>query len=158
MPSLFCEDSTLKKDLFNYSCSQQAKRISGEVGDKFPSFIIMQWIFVIVTVFFSLGHSSAFASRHDTTRVAQIFINIQTGAQLLTVVTFILAVAMFGWGGAKFIFAAGDVQKIDEAKKTIWWSIIGMFIIATIGGIIYFIGRYLGIDTGYNPPLNPPQF
>ena len=118
----------------------------------------MQRIFAIVTIFFSLGPSVVFASRHDTTRVARIFINIQTAAEILTAVTFVLAVAMFGWGVAKFIFAAGDVQKIEEAKKTIWWSIIGMFIIATIGGIIFFIGRYLGIDPASNPPLNPPQF
>ena len=99
-----------------------------------------------------------FASRHDTTKVAQIFTNVSTLATTLIAVTFTLAAAMFGWGIAKLIFAAGDPQKITEAKGTIWWGVIGIFVIATIGGIVFFIGQYLGIDPTTNPPLNPPQF
>jgi hypothetical protein len=70
----------------------------------------------------------------------------------------VLAVAMFGWGVAKFIAAAGDPLKIAEAKKTIWWGVIGMFVIAAIGGIVYWIGVYLGVNTASNPPIFAPTF
>jgi hypothetical protein len=118
----------------------------------------MHRIFAIVIATTFLRASPVFASRHNTTVVAQILTNAENAARLLVAVTFVLAVALFGWGMAKFIFAAGDPQKIAEAKNTIWWGVIGIFVIATIGGIIYWIGIYLGVNTTTNPPLNPPAF
>ena len=80
---------------------------------------------------------------------------------LLTVVIKILissAFVVFGWGIVKLIFTtrAGDAKKIGEAKQILLWSIIGIFVLASLGGIIIFIQTYFGIPN--NAPIQPPTF
>ncbi len=80
---------------------------------------------------------------------------------LLTMVIKILissALLVFGWGIVKLIFTtkAGDAKKIGETKQILLWSIIGIFVLASLGGIIIFLKTYLGIPN--NVPIQPPTF
>ena len=75
----------------------------------------------------------------------------------IVVAVFVLAVVVFAWGIVKMISAAGNTEKIKQAKGIIWWGIIGMFVLATIGGIIAFLQSELGI-TGINETIKAPQF
>ena len=75
----------------------------------------------------------------------------------IVVVLFILAVVVFAWGIVKMISAAGNTEKVKQAKGILWWGIIGMFVLATIGGIIAFLQSELGI-TGIQETIKAPQF
>jgi hypothetical protein len=66
---------------------------------------------------------------------------------ILIGVFFVLGVALFGWGVAKLIYAAGDPTQIQKAKQFIWWGIIGMAILAMIGGILNWIAAYTFLNT-----------
>lgn len=78
---------------------------------------------------------------------------------LLTIVIKILislAFVVFGWGVVTFILASNDEKKIREAKNIILLGIIGIFVLASMGGIIIFIKTYFGIPD--NSPIQPPTF
>lgn len=78
---------------------------------------------------------------------------------LLTVVIKILissAFVVFGWGVVTFILASNDQKKIREAKNIILYGIIGIFVLASLGGIIIFFQTYFGIPN--NTPIVPPTF
>ena len=71
-------------------------------------------------------------------------------------IAMLIAVAVFGWGIAKLIAAAGNTQKVDEAKGIIWWGVIALFVLAAINATIYFIQTYIGTPGGGS--VTPPQF
>lgn len=51
----------------------------------------------------------------------------------------IAAVVMIMIGGFKFITSTGDTSKVQEAKKTIMWSVIGLVVIVLARTIIVFV-------------------
>jgi hypothetical protein len=71
-------------------------------------------------------------------------------------IAMLIAIAIFGYGIAKLVAAAGNTQKVEQAKGIIWWGIIGLFVLASISAIIYFIQQYIGTPGGGT--VNPPQF
>ena len=76
--------------------------------------------------------------------------------QSVVVLVFVFAIVVFAWGIVKMISAAGNTEKLKQAKGIIWWGIIGMFVLATIGGIIAFLQSEIGLKP--NESITPPQF
>ncbi len=79
--------------------------------------------------------------------------NLQTLATnslsiLNTVITivFVLAILVFGWGVVKYVSSAGNPEKEKEARSFLWWGVIGIFVLASIFGLVKFIGSATGID------------
>lgn len=72
--------------------------------------------------------------------------NILDVVRTLTLVTFTLAVVVFGWGIVQLILAAGDPEKIKNAKQFIWWGVIGMAVLASLFGIIAWLRGYFGVE------------
>jgi hypothetical protein len=65
-----------------------------------------------------------------------------------TYVVAAIALLAFFWGLAQFIFktGSGDKTAIDNGKNLMKWGIIGLFVMVSIWGIIYFIGdQILGV-------------
>lgn len=46
--------------------------------------------------------------------------------------------------GFYFVTAAGDPEKINTAKKMILWTLVGLLIILSAGGLITFIKKIVG--------------
>ena len=88
--------------------------------------------------------------------IDQIITKATALIQQVVVLIFVLAIVVFAWGIVKMISAAGNAEKLKQAKGIIWWGIIGMFVLAAIGGIIAFLRGELGIDTITN--IKAPQF
>ena len=61
-------------------------------------------------------------------------------------VVFGLAVVFFFWGTGQFILHSDDEKSRNEGKQKMLWSVIALFVMASIVGIIYFIGGLLGIS------------
>jgi hypothetical protein len=68
-------------------------------------------------------------------------------------IAFGLAIVFFFWGMAQFILHdAGNDKTREDGKKKMLWGIIALFVMASIMGIIQFIGSSLGISsTGSSP-------
>ncbi len=99
---------------------------------------------IILSILFIAMPSIVFAYPNDVRDVVEIFISI---IALLIPLAVALAILFFFWGIAKFILYAGDETKRKEAKYMLIWGVLALFVMATIGGIIYlldvtFLGGY----------------
>lgn len=66
----------------------------------------------------------------------------------LIALIFGLAMVFFFWGMAQFILNdAGNDKTRDDGKKKILWSIIALFIMFSIYGILRMIGNLSGISS-----------
>lgn len=58
----------------------------------------------------------------------------------------VLAPLMIIIGGFLFITAGGSVQRVDQAKKLILWTIVGFMILLLAKGILEMVKRIIGIQ------------
>lgn len=68
--------------------------------------------------------------------------------QILNVVitiVFVLAILVFGWGVVKYITSAGSPDKEKEARQFLWWGVIGIFVLASVFGLVKFLGSSVGV-------------
>ncbi len=97
----------------------------------------------------------------------------------LIVLVFLLAVVAFGWGMVMYLAAQGSDDKVQKGKKIMWFGIIGMFILASMWGVVFLLCDFFetcvrtrffpNFPTGIiappppgpstcNPPAIPPCF
>ncbi len=69
-------------------------------------------------------------------------------------IIFTLALLGFFWGLVKYIFGA-DHDK-DAAKKTMLWGVVALFVMASVWGLVNFLGEAVGVDssTGTTPVVS----
>ena len=60
--------------------------------------------------------------------------------QLVVVCTFLY----FLYGAAKFVYDINDPDKKNTGKSHLFWGLIGLFIVFSVGGIIPFINNIFG--------------
>ncbi len=66
----------------------------------------------------------------------------------------LVGLAMMMYGAFKWITASGDPQKLQEARKTITWSIVGIIFVALSYLLIRLVLFFTGTTTN---PFNPIQ-
>ena len=73
-----------------------------------------------------------------------------------------IALIVFFWGMAKYIFQSGNKDNHEEGRNLMVWGIITLFVMASVWGIVYFFQRSFGlvppndvIDTPIEVPENP---
>ena len=66
-------------------------------------------------------------------------------------IVILLGVIMFAWGVLRYVTSKEDKQR-KESAHLMTMSIIGIFVVVSIWGIIGFIGRTFGINQGGNIP------
>lgn len=59
---------------------------------------------------------------------------------------FALALVMFFYGGAEFILRAGEDEGRETGKQHMLWGVIGMFIMASVFGILRVVASTFGIS------------
>ena len=72
--------------------------------------------------------------------------------RLLIPIVFALAMLFFFWGLAMYIFGKEDNK--DQAKKTMIWGVVAIFVMSAVWGLVRFIGSAVGVDTGSGPGFN----
>jgi len=118
----------------------------------------LKFILFLISSLFPLSVSAQCTT--DLCRIIQNTIGVFNKIIILVV---LLSLAAFGWGVVKMILAAQNPEERKKAKTIILWSIIGIFIIASVYGIIIFFQTYFGVGGSQNipapnlsPPLLPP--
>lgn len=66
------------------------------------------------------------------------------GLGVLMVIGILVAGFYLIWGGYNWITSGGDKQKVDNARKQVIWSILGLIILVLSLIIINFFGQLLG--------------
>lgn len=65
---------------------------------------------------------------------------------IVITIVFVLAILVFGWGVVKYITSANSPDKEKEARQFLWWGVIGIFVLASVFGLVRFIGTSLNVD------------
>lgn len=89
-------------------------------------------------------------------QINQILVNLIGTARLVLALLFVLALLVFVWGMVKFIFAASNPEQLKKARGILWWGVIGMFVLASVFGIVVAIQVYFGVAGDVPVPI--PQF
>ena len=64
-----------------------------------------------------------------------------------------VAVVVFLWGVVRYITAAGDEEKRKEARSTMIWGIVGLFVMVAVWGLVNVLISTFGLTT--TVPLTP---
>jgi predicted small integral membrane protein len=88
-------------------------------------------ILSIALLAFLLGTTPVFAQTVSATTggVSQIQSFIQSVIQVLITLAGAVSVGFFVWGGFGYITSSGNPEKLDQSKKTILYSAIGLAIV-----------------------------
>lgn len=74
----------------------------------------------------------------------------------LIVIVVAVALLVFLWGLAKFIFrVSGDEKAVEEGKRIMIWGLIALFIMVSVWGIIGFFQGSLLPGGGPSTPTTP---
>jgi len=107
---------------------------------KLHTFLFVAGSYAIPALAFAQAQGEPNAIQTNT-----IINNITAGARLVITFLFVLALLVFVWGMVKLIIAAGDPEKIGEAKGFILWGLVGMAVLASVFGLVTFIQSYFGV-------------
>jgi hypothetical protein len=67
-----------------------------------------------------------------------------------------VALVVFLWGLAVFIFKAGDDQSRAQGRNRMIWGIVALFVIAAVWGIVTILIELTGVQPGASSSLQPP--
>lgn len=62
----------------------------------------------------------------------------------LVPIVFTLGLLVFFWGLVRYIFGADHDKEV--AKKTMLWGVVALFVMASVWGLVAFIGRTFGVE------------
>jgi hypothetical protein len=67
-------------------------------------------------------------------------------------ILFALALLGFFYGLVMFIF--GKEENKDQAKKTMIWGVVALFVMASVWGLVAYLGSALGVDQSAAPVVS----
>lgn len=65
---------------------------------------------------------------------------------LLIPIAFAAGLLFFFWGLAMYIASAGNEEKKAEGRNIMVWGVVALFVMASVWGLVNFIGSALGLD------------
>lgn len=68
-------------------------------------------------------------------------------------ILFALALLGFFYGLVMYIFGKEDNK--DQAKKTMIWGVVALFVMASVWGLVTFIGTAVGVSQEAGPAVSP---
>lgn|SRR3989344_4704327 len=91
------------------------------------------------------------------TPVEGILATVQRVLNLIIPILITLGIIYFIWGVIQYV-TAKDEDKQKEARSTMIYGIIGLFVIVSIWGLIRFLGATTGVGQGNINCLVPDQY
>jgi len=69
---------------------------------------------------------------------------------LVIVATIVIAIGLitFLWGVVQYITAGADEEKRAAARNMMLYGIIGLFVMVSVWGLVYFLADIVGVDPG----------
>lgn len=101
----------------------------------------------IIAVAVVLG-APVLAFAQQLTNIQTLVTSIGNIVELLIPIAFAIALLFFFWGLAQYILAAGSDEAKAQGKNMMIWGVIALFVMASVWGIVAFIGQALGIQQG----------
>jgi hypothetical protein len=83
-----------------------------------------------------------------TTYLGRLVISIGQIINQATVLLGSIALLVFFWGIVKYISKRGDEKGIEEAKNTIKWGLLALFVMFSVWGLVQALAATVGVNTG----------
>ena len=99
---------------------------------------------------------AAFAQVYGGNNLVTAAVNIQTIIVYATRIAYMLAFLAFFWGIAMFLFNAGDDEKRKKGMSIMIWSIVAIFVMTAIWGIVAVLSNTLGANDATPQDINIP--
>jgi hypothetical protein len=90
------------------------------------------------------------AAPKDLFDLIGIFFNL---IAILIPLIFTLALVLFLWGAALYIYKSNDSSARAEGSKFMLYGIIALFVMVGVWGLVAILGGTFGVDTGAIPFL-----
>jgi len=71
------------------------------------------------------------------------------------VIPILFAIALLGFFYGLVVYIFGKEDNKDQAKKTMIWGVIALFVMASVWGLVRFIGTAVGVNEDTAPPVTP---
>ena len=75
---------------------------------------------------------------------------------LAVIITVSLAFLFFFWYLVRYVLHESDADAKEKAKKGMIWSVVAMFVITSVWGLIAFIRALVGVDAGTAEDIQIP--
>lgn len=85
-----------------------------------------------------------------TSVIGQFIISIGTILHNATLLLGSLAILVFFWGIVKYIAKRGSEKGVEEAKHTIQWGLIALFVMFTVWGLVQLLSATFGVPINGN--------
>jgi hypothetical protein len=95
-----------------------------------------------------LAPSLALAQTGNLNNIQRLLESIGNLVELALPIVVGLALLGFFWGLVKFIFAKGNDDDKKDAKNTMVWSVVALFVMVSVWGLVKFIGDAVGVKQG----------
>jgi len=89
----------------------------------------------------------------DLTNLKTLVGSIGDIVNLIIPILFAIALLGFFYGLVMYIF--GAEQNKDQAKKTMIWGVVALFVMASVWGLVRFLGEAVGVDQDAAPIVDP---
>jgi hypothetical protein len=96
----------------------------------------------------ALGFAQTQESLGSLTGIVQF---ISKTVSALIPIFFGLAIVYFFWGLVKYIRSAGDPKAAADGKSIMIWGVIAIAVMASIWGLVGWLGGLFGIDSSTGP-------
>lgn len=97
----------------------------------------------------------SFAAAGDLSNVSALVTSIGLIVNKIIPIMFAIALLGFFYGLVRYIFG-GEESKVDS-KKTMIWGVVALFVMASVWGLVAWIGAAVGVDQGTAPVIQIPR-
>jgi cbb3-type cytochrome oxidase subunit 3 len=73
------------------------------------------------------------------------------GTIVNAIIPIMFGIALIGFFYGLIMYIFGKEQNKDQAKKTMIWGVVALFVMASIWGLIYFIQQAVGVNQNNAP-------
>jgi hypothetical protein len=85
--------------------------------------------------------------------ISRLVTSLGNIVNLLIPIVFAVALLVFFWGLVMYIFGKEDDKA--QAKKTMIWGVVALFVMASVWGLVAFIGSAVGVGQDAGPSVSP---
>ena len=90
----------------------------------------------------------------NDTQVVNLLLNLRKWLNIIIPILIIVAVVYFIWGVIQYVvMSKGDEEAQAAARNKIVYGLIGIFVILSVYGLVFFLGRTLGVGQGGSAPV-----
>lgn len=80
---------------------------------------------------------------------------VDIGGIVNTIIPILFAIALLGFFYGLVLYIFASEHESDKAKKYMLWGVVALFVMATVWGLVNFLGDAVGIDPAAAPAVAP---